>query len=100
MCRRPDHLLVWSEEMRRQAVEVHQFPAERIEVVGPLQFQFYAHPVTPGEIAAMRRQVGLEPDEPYLAYVCGARTAQYDVEDVVELVSRLRAGPYGHLRVV
>ncbi|MBA3258619.1 MAG: hypothetical protein H0T68_04020 [Gemmatimonadales bacterium] len=100
LCRRPDHLMVWSEEMRRQAVEVHQFPADRISVVGPLQFQFYSRPVTDAELAAMRTQVRLAPGESYLAYVCGARTAQYDVEDVLELVARLRAGPHRDLRVV
>ena len=100
MCRRPDYLLVWSEEMRRQAIEVHQVPPGSIRVVGPLQFRFYAEPVTPGEIARMRGRVGLGPDEPFLAYVCGARTARYDVEDVQALLSELRRGPYRDLRVV
>jgi hypothetical protein len=100
MCRRPDYLMVWSEEMRRQAIEVHQFPAERITVVGPLQFCFYAEPVTPGETALMRSRVGLGPTEPFAAYVCGARTARYDVEDVRAMLSELRSGPYRDLRVV
>jgi len=100
MCRRPDHLMVWSEEMRRQAIDVHQYPADRISVVGPLQFQFYASAVTAAETTTMRAKVGLGPTEPYLAYVCGARTAEYDVEDVLELIARLRAGPYRDLRVV
>jgi phosphoglycolate phosphatase len=100
MSRRPDHLMVWSEEMRQQAIDVHQFPADRMCVVGALQFQPYATPVAPLAIARMRDKIGLAADEPYLAYVCGARTAQYDVEDVTELISRLRAGPYRDLRVV
>lgn len=100
MCRRPDRLLVWSEEMRRQAVEIHQFPESRISVVGPLQFRFYAEPVTAAEIAAMRKRVGLGASEPFIAYVCGARTARYDVEDVVALLEQLRGGPYRELKVV
>jgi hypothetical protein len=100
MCRRPDYLMVWSEEMRRQAIEVHQFPSERISVVGPLQFVYYADPVTDEERRATRAAIGLGPAEPYLAYVCGARTAQYDVEDVLELLKQLRSGPYRDLRVV
>lgn len=100
MCRRPDYLLVWSEEMRRQAIEVHQVPEDRIRVVGPLQFRFYAEPVAAEEIARMRRRVGLRPGEPFLAYVCGARTARYDVEDVQALATELRRGPYRDLRVV
>jgi hypothetical protein len=100
MCRRPDRLLVWSEEMRRQAVEVHQYPREQISVVGPLQFRHYGEPVSVDEVASMRKKVGLGANEPYLAYVCGARTAQYDVEDVGELMAQLRNGPYRDLRVV
>lgn len=100
LCRRPDLLLVWSEEMARQAVEVHQVPPERIGVVGALQFVFYDAPVTPAEEAVMRRRIGLGPDEPYLAYVCGARTSRYDVEDVVAMLEQLERGPYAGLRVV
>jgi hypothetical protein len=100
MCRRPDQLMVWSEEMRRQAIEVHQFPAERISVVGPLQFRYYDAPVTRSEIASMRAKIGLRPDEEFLAYVCGARTARYDVEDVEAMLSQLAQGPYRDLRVV
>ena len=100
MCRRPDRLLVWSEEMCRQAVEVHQFPPDRIGVVGPLQFRFYGDPVAAEEVATMRRRVGLGAAELYIAYVCGARTARYDVEDVVAMLDQLARGPYRDLRVV
>ncbi len=100
MSRRPDYLLVWSDEMRRQAEQVHQFPADRTRVVGALQFQPYAAPVTTEELARMRGRVGLGASEPYLAYVCGARTAQYDVEDILEMAARLAAGPYRDLRLV
>lgn len=100
LCRRPDRLLVWSEEMRHQATEVHQFPAERIAVVGPLQFLYYDAPVSAAEAAAMRTHVGLAADEPYLAYVCGSRTAEYDVEDVLAMLQQLTHGPFARLRVV
>jgi hypothetical protein len=100
LCRRPDRLLVWSDEMRRQAIEIHQFPGERIEVVGPLQFLHYDSPVTPAETAAMRAHVGLGPDQPYLAYVCGSRTAEYDVEDTLTMLAELARGPYARLKVV
>jgi hypothetical protein len=100
MSRRPDYLMVWSEEMRSQAVEVHQFPADRISSVGALQFRWYEEPPTAAETAAMRARIGLGPAEPFLAYVCGARTAQYDVEDVLALAEQLQLGPYRGLRLV
>ena len=94
MCRRPDHLLVWSEEMRRQAMDVHQFPDDRIDRGWSARSSASTRePVTPEEIARMRGRVGLGPDEPFLAYVCGARTARYDVEDVEALSRELRRGP-------
>ncbi len=100
MCRRPDRLLVWSEEMRRQAIEVHQFRADRIGVVGPLQFRFYDDPPSADEIIAMRRRVGLGAAERFLAYVCGSRTARYDVEDVSAMLDQLVRGPYRDLKLV
>ena len=100
MSRRPDHLLVWSEEMRRQAADVHQFPSDRTRVVGALQFQPYATPVTAVELGRMRSRVKLGDTEPYLAYICGARTSHYDVEDILEMADRLRDGPYRDLRIV
>lgn len=100
MHRRPNRLLVWSPEMRRQAIEVHQYPAEQIDIVGPLQFSLYAEPPTPREKEAARSRIGLGPEEAFLYYVCGARTATYDVEDIVELQKRLKGTEFGGLRLV
>lgn len=100
LCRRPDWLLVWSEEMRRQAIEVHQFDPARTRVVGPMQFIHYEAPVAADEAAAMRARIGLRADERYLAYVCGARTSTYDVEDVRALLAVLRQSRFRELRVV
>lgn len=99
LCRRPDHLMVWSEEMRRQALDVHQFPERRTHVVGAMQFIPYGRPVEGREIAAMRARIGLG-DRPYIAYVCGARTSEYDVEDVMALLGALKSTAYEGLQVV
>lgn len=100
LCRRPDFLLVWSEEMKRQALDVHGFPDDRISVVGALQFIFYDSPSSRQEVADMRTKIGLGPDEKYIAYVCGARTGEYDVEDVLEMRKALLDGPYHGLKIV
>jgi hypothetical protein len=100
MCRRPDRLLVWSEEMRRQAMDVHQVPEQRVTVVGPLQFVFYDDAPSRDEIAGMRRRVGLPPDGAYIGYVCGARTAEYDVEDVLAMLRILRQSAWADHPVV
>lgn len=45
---RPDHLLVWGEENREQAMSHHGFPADRVEVTGTPQFDVYG-PAQPAE---------------------------------------------------
>lgn len=100
LCRRPDFLLVWSEEMKRQAIDVHGFPEDRIVVVGALQFLFYGSPSSRQEVDDMRTKIGLRPDEKYIAYVCGARTGEYDVEDVLAMREALLDGPYQGLKIV
>lgn len=37
----PDHILVWNEQMKREIMEYHQFPAAKVDVVGIPQFDFY-----------------------------------------------------------
>jgi hypothetical protein len=100
LVRRPDHLAVWSTAMRRQAEQVHDYPSGRIHEVGALQFGYYAEPVSPAEDAAMRAATGLAPGEKYLAYVCGARTARYDVEDLHAMIEALRPTEFGGMKVV
>jgi len=36
-----DKLLVWNEEMKREAIQYHGYPSERVEVVGILRCDFY-----------------------------------------------------------
>jgi hypothetical protein len=100
LCRRPDFLMVWSDEMKRQAVEVHRFPARHIDVVGALQFMFYDGHPSREEIERMRQRIGLASGVPYLAYVCGVRTGNYDVEDVLAMRDALQEGPYSGLQIV
>lgn len=98
--RRPDFLMVWSDEMKHQAIEVHQFPPENIRVTGALQFKLYGLPVTKQEISQMRQRIGLSSQEPYIAYVCGARTSEYDVEDILAMQEALKTSQFGHFRIV
>lgn len=98
--RRPDLLLVWSEEMLRQAMDVHQLPRSSVEVTGALQFRHYQTMPTAEESQAMRRRVGLGEDEAYLAYVCGVRTSEYDVEDIEALTAVLEDSRFANHRLV
>ncbi len=100
MYRRPDILGVWSAEMKRQAIEVHQFPNERIHVVGAMQFLYYDQPVSNTESATMRVSLGLDPLEPYIAYVAGSRTTSYDCEDIMAMHKALQGTEFANLQIV
>ena len=98
--RRPNFLMVWSEEMKRQALEVQQFPKDRIYIVGALQMRFHGEAVTEHEKVAMRKKIGLNQNEKYIAYVCGAQTMRYDVEDIQAMAASLSIGSFSDLRLV
>lgn len=82
----PDLLLVWSQVMKRQALAVHQFSENQVKVAGPLQFVNYAEPLSDSERKAVRDKFSLSANDRYILFVCGARTPQYDMEDIEELV--------------
>lgn len=100
MMQRPDQLLVWSETMKRQAIDVHQYPADRISVVGALQFFVYAEPPDAAQVNQVRAQIGLAVEEEYLFYVAGAWTPDYDFEDLTALQAALSRSEFRNLRLV
>jgi hypothetical protein len=67
----PDGLTVWNETQRREAMELHGIPPERVIVTGAQCFDhwFEWEPRPRAEFCA---RVGLAPDRPYLLYAAGA----------------------------
>lgn len=100
LCRRPDVMMVWSDEMKKQAIEIHDFPEKNIEVVGALQFKFYDAIPTSIEINNVKNKLGIDLNQEYIAYVCGARTASYDVEDILEMKRVIDASKYKNCKIV
>ena len=68
-----DLVTVWNEEMKREAVELHGVPPDRVVVTGAQLFDhwFDWKPSTSRE--AFCAHVGLSPSEPYVLYVCSSR---------------------------
>lgn len=67
----PDRLLVWNDLQRREAVELHGIPDDRVVVTGAQSFdQWFSWTPTPRE--EFCRRVGLDPGAPYLLYLGGA----------------------------
>jgi hypothetical protein len=100
LCRRPDYLLVWSEEMKNQAINIHSYPVDKISIVGALQFKFYNSIPTIDEINTVKKNLGIVLDCEYIAYVCGARTSLYDVEDVIIMKSILDKSQFKNCKIV
>ena len=68
----PDRIFVWNETQKREALELHGVPAERVAVTGAQCFdQWFARtPVRSRE--EFCAQVGLPGDRPLLLWVCSA----------------------------
>lgn len=68
----PDRVLVWNEAQKREAIDLHAVPSERILVTGAQAYDhwFAAEPAL--DRAAFCRQVGLDPERPILLYLCSS----------------------------
>jgi hypothetical protein len=65
----PQRVFVWNDVQKREAIDLHRVPADRIVVTGCQVFDewFTRRPSTPRD--AFCRRVGLPPDRPILLYV-------------------------------
>jgi hypothetical protein len=89
----PDFMTVWNEAMKREAVELHGMPAERVLVTGAPNFDdlFAWQPDRSRE--QFLAEVGLDPKRPYLLYMCSSRfvTHHAEVDFVRQWLSAIRA---------
>jgi hypothetical protein len=89
----PDRLFVWNEIQRREAVELHGVPAERVVVTGAQCFDEWLGwlPRSRDEFCA---RVGLDPARPYVLWACSAPwTRQSEVDFVRRWIDALRVQP-------
>jgi hypothetical protein len=89
----PDHVLVWNEIQRREAVTFHGVSTDRVLVTGGQLFDhwFDARPSRPCDDFC--RRVGLPSDRPFLLYVGSSQfIAPNEVPFVERWISRIRTG--------
>ena len=79
----PDRMYVWNEVQHREAVELHGIPSERIAVVGAHSFDHWFDWRPRTTRAAFCAQVGLDPERPFLLYVCSSGFVAADERPVV-----------------
>jgi hypothetical protein len=91
--RRLSRLAVWNSTMRREANELHGYPPEDIDVVGPPQFDSYFDGSPRASREAFCRRVGLDPQRRLLTLTT-IPAESYPRHDVVidRLVEAMRSG--------
>jgi len=68
----PDAVLVWNEVQKREAVEMHGVPAERVHVTGAQSYDHWWGRRPSRSREAFCERVGLRPDRPFVLYVCSS----------------------------
>jgi hypothetical protein len=67
---RPQRVLVWNETQRREAVEVHGVPEDRVVVTGAQCFDHWFTRTSQRTRDAFCAELGFDPQRPIVLYVC------------------------------
>ena len=65
----PDHVIVWNEAQKREAVELHGVSPDRVVVTGAQLFDHWFDAAPSRSREEFCREVGLDPARPFLLYV-------------------------------
>ena len=68
----PDRVIVWNEIQRREAIEMHGVPADRVVVTGAQCYDQWFNRAPARGREAFCARVGLPPDRPFILYVCSS----------------------------
>ena len=97
----PHAVILWNERQKREAIEMHAIPAERISASGAHLFDrwFEMRPSTTREQFVRRR--GLDPAQPLVLYVCSSGfIAQDETRFVERWIRAVRAARGGRFESV
>lgn len=88
----PDRVLVWNEAQKQEAIELHGVPAERVTVTGAQAYDHWFATKPSLDRPAFAAQVGLDPQRPYLLYLCSSPfIAPFEVDFVRRWIAAIRA---------
>jgi hypothetical protein len=74
----PDLVVVWNDVQRREAVEMHAIPADRVAVTGAQCYDEWFTRAPARTRDEFCREMGLRPDRPFVLYVHSALTPMPD----------------------
>jgi hypothetical protein len=98
----PERVFVWNQVQREEASTWHGIPPERVVATGAQRFDKWFEQRPSCSRNQFMVKVGLDPDEPYLAYVCSSPFVVNDSDGELQFVTRmleaLRASPNDRLR--
>lgn len=95
----PDRVLVWNAVQQRELEEMHGIPADRVVLTGAQRFDewFDRRPSTSS--GEFKRKVGLDPDAPYVLYLCSSPfIAPNEVDFVRRWIAAVRGRDSEQLR--
>ena len=89
----PDRLFVWNDVQKREAIEMHGVPAERVVVTGAQCFDRWFERQPSRGRTEFARRVGLPDDRPFILWVCSALFpgSPSEAEYVMHWAAHLRA---------
>jgi hypothetical protein len=98
----PDRVFVWNDVQRREALELHGLPADRIVVTGAQNFDQWFNRQPSRDRDTFCAHVGLPADRPFVMYACSTLFDHSPPEArlVVEWIRRVRASSLPHVRQV
>lgn len=95
----PDRVLVWNEHQRREAVDLHGVPPERVVIVGAPRFDEFFEMRPSTTRAQFCAGVDLDPARPFVLYTCSSNfVAPREVEFIRHWIGALRRAPDERLR--
>ena len=95
----PDRVLVWNPTQKREAIEWHRIPADRVVVTGAQCYDQWFDRRPARSRDAFCRAVGLSPDRPFVLYVCSVMTPDpHESAFVMRWIDELRRSPDARLR--
>jgi hypothetical protein len=98
----PDGVLVWNEVQKREAIDMHGVPEERVTVTGAQAYDHWFGRMPSRPAREFRTRVGLDPGAPFVLWVCSSlfRQTASEAPVVEQWIQALRASDDPRLRDV
>jgi hypothetical protein len=68
----PERVFVWNDTQRREAIDLHGIPADRVVATGAARFDDWFAQRPSNSRGELTEKVGLDPRQPYLLYLCSS----------------------------